>query len=141
MAAHRFRAGSKRPETFPIEIEAVFLDPHKDVEVSEFTFMPVVPGGLLMEVAAQTNENGDPLPGALLHLLESAVVPEDQPRLVSLLRSKDPYVHVDTLNELFKWLQERYAKRPTATRSGSSAGQRSSGPISMAAGSDRDEEN
>jgi hypothetical protein len=128
---------SKKVEPITITIEAIPLDDNKDIEENEFTFMPEIPGGLLMEAAAMTGANGESNPAAALHLIESAVRPEDHGRLVSLLKSKDPYVTTDTVDDLFQWLNEQYAVRPTATRSGSSAGQRRTHPMSMGAGSER----
>lgn len=132
--------GASRPvkaEPITITLDAIPLDDDKDIEQNEFTFMPEIPGGLLMEVAAMTGADGQPTPGGALHLLESAVRPEDHGRLINLLKSKDPYVPTETIDDLFQWLNERYAVRPTATRSGSSAGQRRTHPMSMAAGSER----
>jgi len=132
--------GATRPrkaEPLTITIDAIPLDDDKEIESNEFTFMPEIPGGLLMEVAAMTSADGQPTPGGALHLLESAVRPEDHGRLINLLKSKDPYVPTETIDDLFQWLNERYAVRPTATRSGSSAGERRTHPMSMAAGSER----
>jgi len=132
--------GATRPrkaEPLTITIDAIPLDDSKEVESNVFTFMPEIPGGLLMEVAAMTGANGEPTPGGALYLLESAVHPEDHGRLVNLLKSKDPYVPTETIDDLFRWVNEQYTVRPTATRSGSSAGERRTHPMSMAAGSER----
>lgn len=132
--------GATRPrkaEPLTITIDAIPLDDDKAIESNEFTFMPEIPGGLLMEVASMTSANGEPTPAGALHLLESAVRPEDHGRLINLLRSKDPYIPTETIDDLFQWLNERYAVRPTATRSGSSAGERRTHPMSMVAGSER----
>lgn len=107
----------KKQDPIVLTIDAIPLDDNKDIETSEFSFMPEVPGGLLIEVATMVGENGKPDVRGAVHLLMSAVRPEDEGRLTEFLRSKDPYVQDATLADVFKWLIETYGKRPTATLS------------------------
>jgi hypothetical protein len=119
----------------PIEfdLQAIPLDDAKPIETYHFRAMPQIPGGLLVQAGAQDNQ----MRGAL-EFMYAVIHPADADRFDELLHSKDPYVDPDDLGELFKWLQEQYAGRPTDTPPASVVGrfQPASGPISTGDGRD-----
>lgn len=69
---------------------------------------------------------------AIIEVIRSILLPEDEQRFNQTISRKDIRVRVDDLIEIYKWLLEVYGERPTQPPSGSSDGRPSTEATSPA---------
>lgn len=124
------------PNRPPIEftLDAIPFD-GSDPIPKTYRAVPQIASGLLLEVAQHVNDQGQAHPVAALKYLQAVVHPDDVVRFMADVRCQDPYVPSDELNDLFTWLVEQYAARPTGRPSNSlpGPGTPTSGPTAQAA--------
>lgn len=79
----------------------------------EFECRPAVPGKVLLELVANSNEDdGAAIAKTIDSFFETTLMPESYERFLVLAKDPDRIVSVDTLGEITGWLVEQYSGRP-----------------------------
>jgi hypothetical protein len=82
----------------------------------EFNAIPEIQGKVLLELIAESSEDGSNTGLIMTKFFSNVLLPESLTRFNALVESQDKIVSVDTLSEITSWLIEEYSNRPT-TRS------------------------
>lgn len=91
-------------------------------EVSQaFRVRPMIPAGAQLEIVRHTLPDGSvPLP-QVVDFVEECVLASDLDAFKAFLHRPDVMIEQGTIIELYRWLSEYYAARPTRRRSASAS--------------------
>lgn len=107
-----------RSERVPIEFHLVYertvpgedgAEPTTEEVVEKFHARPVIPGTMLLDVAAGDEGQAK----AIRDFLYKAIVKEDRERWIKALNDEDNVVDPAVLALITDWLMEQYGENPT----------------------------
>jgi hypothetical protein len=105
------------PEPLTFEIEFVPKDPDQEPRVESFQALGKAPAGATLALAsiARTDRYGRQRPdmNGMMTYFEIVMPEGEYTRFRSLLEDPKLMVHIDTVGDIFVWLTEEYAERPT----------------------------
>jgi len=89
-----------------------------DVDGEQFTAVPDIPGGVLLDIATALGASDAPDVGVISEFFDTVIVEEDHERFAQLIR-KPGGPGVDVLVEIVKFLVEEITGFPTMVQPGS----------------------
>lgn len=107
---------SKRSNLPPLEFEIEYerlLNGEWTEQTDKFMANGMVPGGVMLELAAAMEKPVGVQSEELIGLLNAAIVREDRIRFMQLIKDPDATIAIETLGEILEWLAEEYGNRPT----------------------------
>lgn len=116
-AVKTFTVAEEDVEPIPFDLEFLPADPDEDRRVEHFEAYGKAPAGAMVAALKVQRRRGkvvdSPDSEALMEFFALSMPPEDYTRLAALVDSPDWMIEFSVLAQIFGWLLEEQAERPT----------------------------
>lgn len=113
----RVKESETPPEPLPFDLEFIPADPEKEPIIESFEAFGKPPAGAQLALASvirygpRGRQNVDM--NGMMEFFELVMATEDYERLRKLLDDPEWTIDIDLVGDIFTWLTEEYADRPT----------------------------